>query len=191
MEDLTIGGFARWLPLDFDLEPDAYVEQLVGEFPTDPAAAHVAPGIVGMALKMARARDEGATSQTQALAFAWLLLASDDLLDPVAHATLQSLPLPTGRATKDLLTELISAQEVHGEPEWRSVDTASGPATFLRYRVRVETADELAIHERVTVAWARPDHEALVLLTGYTDDLVAGLDLAPALEQLAVTVEGL
>lgn len=195
---LTIGGFARWLPLDLDHrrgegdEPTgAYAARLAAAYAHDPRAAEVAPAVVSMAERLGSTRDARLSDSDPYLMTAWLLLADATTLSPVAHATLQSMPLPPGQEVLDVVRDLLSGHEVHGAPTWREVETESGPATLVHHRLRVWRAGEWVVHERAAVLWTRPDEGLLLVLDGYTDSPRDCPDLAPAVEQLAASAAGL
>lgn len=192
---LTIGGFARWLPLDLDHRTDgdttAYAARLASGYPHDPRADEVAPAVAAMAAQLASSRDSRLSDTDPYLMTAWLLLADPSTLSPVAHATLQSMPLPAGQGALEVVRELLSGHEVHGAPAWREVETASGPATLVHHRLRVWRAGEWVVHERAAVLWTRPDESLLLVLDGYTEDPSLCRDLAPAVEQLASSAAGL
>lgn len=195
---LTIGGFARWLPLDLDPRdddeggaPDSYAARLVAEYADDPHAVQMAPAVASMADQLATSRQGRLSDGDPYLMAAWLLLADAATLSPVAHATLQSMPLPPDQEPADVVRDLLSGHEVHGAPTWREVETASGAATLVHHRLRVWREGEWVVHERAAVLWTRPDEGLLLVLDGYTDDPRTCHDLAPAIHQLAVSASGL
>lgn len=202
VSELTIGGFARWLPLDLDLppagepdEPDkaraAYAARLVDAYADDPHAHQVAPAVASMASQLGASRHARLSDSDPFLMIAWLLLATESTLSPVAHATLQSMPWPSGQEILDVIRDLLSGHEVHGAPSWRDIETNSGPATLVHHRLRVWRDGEWVVHERAAVLWPRPEEGLLLVLDGYTDDPYGCPDLAPAIAQLAASASGL
>lgn len=199
VSDITFGGFARWLPLDLDFDPEvkpgevsaAHAARLVADYPNDPHATEMAPAVTSMAGQLAATRRARLSDTDPFLMAAWLLLADEQTLSPVAHATFQSMPWPTGQETLDVVRDLLSGHEVHGAPAWREFETASGPATLVHHRLRALRDGEWVAHERAAVLWARPDDGLLLVLDGYTDDPRGCPDLAPAIHQLAVSASGL
>lgn len=193
-DELTIGGFARWLPLDLDVTDDdatSYAVRLAADFGDDPHAGDTAPAVAAMAGQLAALRRARLSDSDPFLMMAWLLLADATTLGPVAHATLQSMPLPPGQEVLDVVRDLLSGHEVHGAPAWGEIETASGPATLVHHRLRVPRDGEWVVHERAAVLWARPSEGLLLVLDGYTDDPRNCRDLASAVEQLAASASGL
>lgn len=191
MTDLEIVGLSRWMPLDLGEPADTYAARLAQDYPRTPHAELVAAGVAGMAATFRGAAEEAERSGSSVLVAAWIFLHSDEDLRPIAHATLQGVRVPVADLHADGVVELLLEDEdVYGEPEVRPIDTASGPATFLRYRPVLQVDGEREVHERAVAFWLRPDAEMAVLLTAYTTDLVGGAEVADALEQLAEGVSG-
>ncbi|MBE7325437.1 hypothetical protein IEQ44_12315 [Nocardioides sp. Y6] len=192
IHELTIGGFARWLPLELTpTDEAAYARRLAEAYATDPHAAEVAPAVASMAGRLAGTREGRLSDSDPFLMSAWLLLADATTLSPVAHATLQSMPLPAGQEVLDVVRDLLSGHEVHGAPTWQELTTSSGAATLVHHRLRVWRQGEWVVHERAAVLWTRPEEGLLLVLDGYTEVPRSCHDLAPAVAQLAASAEGL
>jgi hypothetical protein len=189
--DLQIAGLSRWMPLDLGADTDTYAAELAADYPRTPAAELVAAGVAGMAARFTEAREEADRSGDSVLVAAWLFLHADDDLRPIAHATLQGVRVAAPDLDVPGVVRLLTAdEELYQEPEVRPVDTASGPATFLRYRPVLRDEGEREVHERAVVLWLRPEQDMAVLLSAYTNDLVGGAEVADALAQLAEGVSG-
>jgi hypothetical protein len=189
--DLEIVGLSRWMPLDLGADTETYAAELAATYPRTPAVDLVAAGVAGMAARFTEARAEADRSGDSVLVAAWLFLHADDDLRPIAHATLQGVRVPAADLDVPGVVRLLTEdEELYQDPEVRPVQTASGPATFLRYRPVVRDGGEREVHERSVVFWLRPEQDMAVLLSAYTDDLVGGAEVADALEQLSEGVTG-
>ena len=192
MSDLVIPGLSRWMPLDLEADADEYAARLVAEYPATPAVDLVASGVAGMAAQCRRAQARAERDGDSVLVAAWVFLRSERDLVPLAHATLQGLPLDGVDPTSEgVVRRLVGEDEVYQQPEVRELVTASGPATFVRYRPVEHVDGERRVHERSTVLWLRPERDMVVLLTAYSDDLLAAAEVPDALAALAEGVSGL
>ena len=192
MSDLVIPGLSRWMPLDLDADPDEYAARLAAEYPATASAELVASGVAGMAARFRQARDEADREGDSVLVAAWLFLRSDEDLTPLAHATLQGLPLDGADPTVDgVLQRLVGEDEIYQQPEVRELATASGPATYVRYRPVHHVGGERRVHERASVVWLRPAQNLVVLLSGYSNDLLEAAEMPDAVAALAEGVSGL
>lgn len=192
MSTLEIHGLSRWMPLDLESDAEDYAARLCQEYPATPSIELVASGVAGMAARFARAQEAAERDGDSVLVAAWLFLSSDENLLPLAHATMQGLPLdPTAPTRQAVVDELVGEDEIYQEPEVQELATASGPATFVRYRPIQHVDGERRVHERGTVFWLRPERQMVVLLTAFSDDLLAAAEVPDALTQLAEGVRGL
>lgn len=185
--DLTIDGLSRWKPLDLETDTDAYAAALAAEFPATPQVELVAPGVAGFAARLRREHEGGDTY----LLAAWVFLASDDLLDPLAHATLRGVRMSPQQTAENLVADLLAGQELYGDPAVEALETPSGPATSAVFRPVQQVDGERVVQEHAVVVWPRPDDGYAVLLTGVCSDLVDGHEMPAALRQLAEGVSGL
>lgn len=185
--DVTITGLSRWHPLDLATDAEVYAEALAAQFPATPQIDLVAPGVAGFAGRLRREHEDGESY----LLAAWLFLRSDELLDPLAHATLRGVRMSPEQSAENVVADLLTGLELYGEPVVEEIDTASGPATTAVFRAVQQVDGERVVQEHAYAVWPRSADGYAVLLSGVSADLVDAHEMPAALRQLAEGVSGL
>lgn len=187
LTDLHVDGVSAWIPLDLDLDVEQQTRVLVERFGDDPGTETVATGVAGLAARIAREQDD----DIYPLA-AWVRTPDDDTLVPLETAVLRALRHP-GSDPHELIARLVADTELYSAVAQGELETASGPATTVRYR-SVFTTDrdlERQVHEDNAVLWLRAEHGYAVVLSCHSTDLVLAATLPAVLHRLAEGVHGL
>lgn len=180
---IWVDGLETWFPLDTELAPGDLAARLDADFGPDPAHPVLADGLSGVARRLREADDDSVHT-----VLAWVRTASMEEFVPLELATLRAFDRPTADAD-DAAMFLIGDEETYSSPVLGVLDTASGRAHRLTWRVVVEAPGARDVHEVNVVFWRR--ESVLLALSCRTADLAAAHSAAPALHQLAEGVHGL
>lgn len=190
-DEISIGGFREWFPLEPDMDADQYADHVVAHFDEDPTPE---PTLRAMATGLSRLAEQlrAQDDEETLLLAAWILLPPGGRrLDVRTVARLQAVRIPVGMTPDEMVADLVEGAQLHQPATVEEVSTASGPAHLLRVRTYQEAEHGLDLQEVACVFWLPADENfALVLATLPMDDLVLAADAASALTGLAETVKG-
>lgn len=190
-DDISIGGFREWFPLELHMSPEEYADHVVEHFDEDPTPEGLlramAAGLTHMTEQLKAMDDD----QTLLLA-AWVLLPPGGVrLDVRTVARLQAVRVPVGMTPDEMVADLIDGAQLHQPATVEEIATASGPAHLVRVRTYEEAEHGLDLREVSCIFWLPADENfAITLTTLPMDDLVLASDAAGALVGLAETVKG-
>lgn len=189
MMDLDVDPHLRWLPLDFGEDVEERVAERVRARAHPEATEQELADTTAVLTGLARRTGEDAErlfAQGIGTLAAWTLLPGTGVLAPGPLATLRIAEAEGRTALDDLAMTLVAPEEERfGTLEVDELTTASGPALAVRQRLRVQEEGLDVAHEQRFVVWALPADDAVLFLSCYCVDLMAGAAVAEPLAELA------